>query len=65
MQSLNELRRKGLEALEKECLQPFRRVLDVRRMDGGEKKTSPKPEKSRGSKKFLRICGEMGTNGGS
>ena len=52
MQSLNELRRKGLEALEKECLQPFRRVLDVRRMDGGEKKTSPKPEKSRGSKKF-------------
>lgn len=30
MQSLNELRRKGLEALTKECLSPYRRTLPVR-----------------------------------
>ena len=30
MQSLNELRRKGLEALTKECLSPYRRTLPAR-----------------------------------
>lgn len=52
MQSLNELRRKGLETLERECLQPCRRTLDVQRMDGGELKNAPKPESSKASKKF-------------
>ncbi len=52
MQSLNELRRKGLEELAKECLLPYRRSLRGQSMNAAGMNKNVKPEKEKASKDF-------------
>ena len=52
MQSLNELRRKGLEELAKECLLPYRRSLRGQSMNAVGMNKNVKPEKEKASKDF-------------
>lgn len=52
MQSLNELRRKGLEELAKECLLPYRRALRGQSMNAAGRNKNVKPEKEKASKDF-------------
>lgn len=52
MQSLNELRRKGLEELAKECLLPYRRALRGQSMNAAGTNKNVKPEKEKASKDF-------------
>lgn len=52
MQSLNELRRKGLEELAKECLLPYRRALRGQSMNAAGMNKNVKPEKEKASKDF-------------
>ena len=52
MQSLNELRRKGLEELAKECLLPYRRALRGQSMNAAGMNKNVKMEKEKASKDF-------------
>lgn len=52
MHSLNELRRKGLEELAKECLMPYRRALRGQSMNAAGMNKNVKPEKEKSSKDF-------------
>lgn len=52
MQSLNELRRKGLEELAKECLMPYRRALRGQSMNAAGMNKNVKMEKEKASKDF-------------